>query len=206
MKSKMIVKGEVTVAGVYEMATKDGVILYNGSALEVNDALSRHLYSLKRGYYMETNKRPLQEAYDREDLVFYVIHVSAHNDEVRNMTEQQKEDLQKALGVLEQFNIRLNKDTVCNSHMSVTKHSSNKNKMSTYKRRMANRGTLNPNTKYSELIIAEILWLKLNGYKPSEIVEYYKDINQKYISSIGITKWIHLEPIKPDFIEDKKIS
>lgn len=208
MKSKMLIKGEINVAGVYEMATKDGIILYNGSALEVNDALSRHLYNLKRGYYMDTNKRPLQEAYDREDLVFYVIHKSAYNDEVRNMTTKQKEDLQKALGVIEQLNIALNKKTVCNCQKSVLKHSSNKDEYSTIRRHNSNVGNKNPHVKYDEKLIAEILWLKENGYKPKQIEKIYSDygIKSSYIAAIGIWKWAELEPIKPDFIKEKEIE
>lgn len=205
MKSKLIVKGEINVAGVYEMATKDGVVLYDGSAIEVNDALSRHLYNFKRGYYMDTNKRPLQEAYDREDLVFYVIHKSAHNDEVRNMTTQQREDLQKALGVIEQLNIELNKDTICNKMKKVSKFTTSPNKLTTYKRRNANLGSKNPNNRFDEKMISEVLWLKLNGYKPKDIERLIKDnynidIRSSYISAIGVQKWIYLKEIKPDFV------
>ncbi|MBN1071527.1 hypothetical protein DVV81_10160 [Clostridium botulinum] len=208
-ENKMIVEGNIYVAGVYEMATKKGTPLYNGSALECNDALSRHLYNLKRGYYMDTNKRILQLAYDREDLVFKVIHKSAFADEVRNMTMQQKEDLQKALSVIEQFNIELNKATVCNKQRTVTKHSSSPNKLTTYKRRQANTGVNNPNNKYDSELIANILYLKEKGLKPKKIVELLLehdiDIKSSYISQIGVKKWIYLESKKPNWYNESEV-
>mgnify|MGYP001226933805 CR=1 FL=1 len=202
MKSKMEVKGEIKVAGVYQMATRAGKVLYVGSSIEIGNALTRHNYNLKRGKYADTNKRVLQEAYDRDDLIFEVIHKSAFNNEVRNMNIDQKENLQLALGVLEEFYINLNKETICNQQKTVHMRSSNKDKYSTIKRSKANLGSKNPNVKYSEKILAEILWMKLYGYKPRKIAEFYKDIPQNYISCIGITKWIFLEPSRPDFIEE----
>ncbi|UZP04862.1 hypothetical protein JW813_07595 [Clostridium botulinum] len=208
-ENKMIVEENIYVAGVYEMATREGTPLYNGSALECNDALSRHLYNLKRGYYMDTNKRILQLAYDREDLVFKVIHKSAFADEVRNMTMQQKEGLQKALSVIEQFNIELNKATVCNKQRKVTKHSSSPNKLTTYKRRQANTGVNNPNNKYDSELIANILYLKEKGLKPKKIVELLLehdiDIKSSYISQIGVKKWIYLESKKPTWYNESEV-
>lgn len=206
MKNKMEVRGNIYCAGVYEMYTKEGIILYVGSGIECNDALSRHLYNLKRGLYFNTNKRTLQEAYDRNDLIFEVIHESAKAEDVRSMEMQEKEDLQKALSVLEEFNIKLNINTVCNKQKSVTKHSSTKNKLTTYKRRLINTGTNNPNSKYDEVIIAEILYFKLMGYKPKEIEsligEHYKiNIKKSYISALGVQKWIYLEPKKPKWFD-----
>lgn len=207
MINKMVVKGETNVAGVYEMATKAGVILYNGSAIEVGDALSRHLYNLKRGYYMNTNKRPLQEAFDRYDLVFYVIHKSAYNDEVRNMTVQQKEDLQKALGVIEQFNIELNKATVCNKIMKVTKFSTSPDNKTSWKRHEANRGMNNPNAKLDKKVIEWIAWFKENGYKPKAICEILEqqgiNVKNSYISRIKADRWIYIQSVKPSFIESE---
>lgn len=210
MLNKMKVIGDIYCAGVYQMATKSGMILYVGSAIEVNDALSRHLFNLKRGYYINSNKRPLQEAYDREDIIFSVIHVSAHNDEVRNMTIEQKENLQKALGVIEQFNIELNKDSVCNKMSKVSKWSTSPSYETTLKRRQANLGKNNPNAKYDETLISNILFLKEKGLKPKEIVEMLleHDINvrQGYISQIGVEKWIYLKSQKPDWYKEVYVN
>lgn len=204
MLNKMKVIGDIYCAGVYQMTTKSGVILYVGSAIEVNDALSRHLYSLKRGYHMNTNKRPLQEAYDREDIIFSIIHTSAHSDEVRNMTIEQKEDLQKALGVLEQFNIQLNKETVCNKMSKVSKWSTSPSFETTLKRRQANTGINNPHCKYDEELVQNIIWLKDNGYNAKEIIEILLEqdikMSKNYVYLIGKTKWKHLEGVKPEFI------
>lgn len=206
MINKMIIKGETNVAGVYQMETLAGIPLYIGSSVECGDALSRHVYNLKRNKYMDTNKRPLQLAFDREDLVFRVIHVSAFNDEVRSMTTQQKEDLQKALGVIEQFNIELNKETVCNKVMKVTKFSTSPNNKTSWKRHDANRGSKNPNNKHDVELIANILYLKEQGIKPKQIVEMLleHDINIKnsYISRIGVDRWIYLQSKKPSWFEE----
>lgn len=208
MKSKMIVEGNIYVAGVYAMCTRDGIILYVGSGIECNDCLSRHNYSLKRGLYTDKNKRPLQEAYDREDLIFKIIKISEFSKDVRNMTIEERKDLQKVLGVLEKFYIDLYKETICNKQRTVTKTSSSPNKMTTYKRRQANTGSNNPHAKYSEVIIAEILYFKLMGYKPKQIMkliegQYGIEIGNSYISAIGVQKWIHLEAKKPEWFESE---
>lgn len=204
MKNKIKVIGNIYCAGVYGMRCKDSKnYLYIGSAIEINDALSRHLYNLKRGLYT-TNKAVLQKYYDMGELVFEIIKESCH-DKISEMTFEQKESLQEALSVLEEFYIELYKETVCNTQRRVTKHSSNKDEFSTIKRSRSNTGSRNPNCRHDERIIAEILWLKINGYKPREIEKYYKGIIKKnYISAIGVQKWIHLEPIKPDFIKNKE--
>lgn len=207
MVNKMIIKSETNVAGVYQMETLAGVPLYNGSSIEIGDALSRHLYNLKRGKYMNTNKRPLQLAYDREDLVFKVIHVSAFNDEIRNMTTQQKEDLQKALGVIEQFNIELNKKTVCNKVMKVTKFSTSPSNKTSWKRHESNRGSKNPNSKYDTQVIANILYLKEQGLKPKKIMELLLEndinINSNYISRIGADRWMYIESKCPSWFSNE---
>ncbi|MBS5824629.1 MAG: hypothetical protein KID00_12410 [Clostridium argentinense] len=47
-------------------------------------------------------------------------------------------------------------------------------------------------------MMAEILWLKQNGYKSKEISNiiednYKIDVKKTYISSIGVYKWIHID-------------
>lgn len=202
MENKMIIKGNIYCAGVYGIRRKDSEsYLYIGSSLEINDALSRHLYFLKRGLYANTNKAILQKYYDMGELTFEVVKESCH-DKISEMSIKQKENLHKALSVLEKMYIDLYKDSICNKQMSVKKHSSNKNGITRFKRRKANLGNNNPNSKYNSEIIAEILWLKMNGYKAKEIEKMYEDIGIKanYIYLIGVQKWIHLEPVKPDFI------
>lgn len=207
MKNKLIIKGNVYVAGVYclKNVETDEVLLV-GSGIECNDRLSWYIYNFKRYLFEGTNKEPLQDIYDRESLCFEILHESVHSKKVKNMTDKEKEALQKVLGTLEMMYIDLYKDTILNVHMSVTKHSSNKNKLTSYKRSYSNRGSKNPNCRYDERIVAEILWLKLNGYKKKEIAEQYKDVNEDYIPQLGFKKWVHLEPVKPDWVEDKKIS
>lgn len=208
MNNKMKVIGNIYCAGVYGMRCKSSEedYLYVGSSIECNDAMSRHLYFLKRGLYEDTNKAILQKEYDNNNLVFEVIKTSCF-DKVNEMGIKQKDNLQKELSVLEKFYIDLYKKTVCNKQKSVTKHSSNKNTITRYKRRQSNTGSKNPNNKYNEKIIAEILWLKINGYKAKEIEQIYKAVGIKanYITCIGLTKWIHLEPRKPSFIGNKAI-
>lgn len=204
MKNKMCVEGNIYCAGVYGIRRKDEeTYLYIGSSIECNDSMSRHLHYLKRGLYEDTNKFILQKAYDNYELVFEIIKTSCFT-KVNEMTKLEKENLQKELSVLEQFYIGLHKDTICNLHKKVTKHSSNRNIITRNKRRKANLGNRNPNNKYSERLIAEILWLKNNGYKAKDIEEKYKKIGirSNYILSIGLTKWTHLEPIKPEWYKE----
>ncbi|KNY26344.1 hypothetical protein [Pseudobacteroides cellulosolvens] len=202
MNDKMKVVGNIYCAGVYGMRLKGSQeYIYVGSAIEINDALSRHNYYLKRGLYNNTNKQILQYYFDLEELIFEVIHESEHK-KVKEMSFQEKENLHKALSVLEKFYIEMYRSSCCNTQNEVSKHSSNKDMSTTIKRQKVNSGSNNPNSKYKNKIIAEILWLKINGYKPKQIAEFYKDVNKGYISQIGITKWIHLEPIKPEFVED----
>lgn len=207
MKSKMEVQGNIYQAGVYGIKTRDEKILYVGSSIEINDALSRHLYNLKRGNYNDTNKRILQDSYDRGDLIFFIIRESALNSEIGNMSIKEKEAVQESLSVLEQFYINLYKDTVCNKHKRVTKSSSNHDKETTMKRRQANSGNKNPNSKYDETMIAEILWFKENNYKCKdieEIIEKHYNIKVKstYIWNLGVHKWINLESKKPEWLND----
>lgn len=197
-KKNIEVVGNIYGAGVYCFATEDNEVLYVGSSLEINDALSRHLFHLKKNNYYDSNKRPLQLAYDREDLVFCVLDFSAESDYIRMCSKADKEEMQNYLSILEEYYIDLYEETVCNFQKTVTKHSSNKNKVTSYKRRMSNIAENNPNCKYSEDIIANILWLKINGYKPKEIAKIMSkigvDIKNSYISQIGTVKWIFTEP------------
>lgn len=202
MKNKMIVEGNIYVAGVYTMSTQNKVI-YIGSSLECNDALSRHVYNCKRGYYTDSNKKELQLAYDRGDLTFKVIKESASSGQVKNMNNAEKENLQESLSMLEQFYIGVFKDTVCNKQMFVRKHSSNKDKNTTLLRREANLGINNPRAKADEKMIANILFLKECGLKPREIVSLLAKqgigVKNTYISRIGLDRWIHIKSECPEW-------
>ncbi len=203
MRNKMKeVKGNIYGLGIYGLKANDKM-LYIGSG-QMNDRMSSHLYFLKRDLYKDTNKEILQDYYNMGELEFEVLHFSEHNSEYENMSVQQKESLQEALGTLEQLYINLYKDTICNKQKTVKKHSSNKNKSTTFRRRRANMGANNPNRKYDENLIAEILWLKENGYKPKQVEIMLEkkgvDISNTYISALGVKKWIHLEPKKPNWI------
>jgi len=206
MKSKMEVKGNIYTYGIYGMKVKGTEeYLYIGSG-EINDCLSRHLHNLKRGLYETTNKIILQRKYDMDVLEFEVIHESEQKENYKIMTPEEKEQLSVAMSVLEQFYINLYKHTVCNVQKTVTRHSSNKDGFSTMRRSKSNTGANNPNCKYSEQMIREILWLKMNGYKAKQIEEMYVNIKANYINMIGIKKWIHLEPIKPNFINETYVQ
>lgn len=197
-KKNLEIVGNIYGAGVYCFATEDNEVLYVGSSLEINDALSRHLFHLKKSNYYDSNKRALQLAYDREDLVFCVLNFSADNEYIRNCSKADKAEMQNYLGILEEYYIDYYEETVCNLQKYVTKHSSNRSKVTSYKRRMSNVGENNPACKYSEDIIANILWLKINGYKAKEIAKIMSkigvDIKDNYINNIGTTRWIFTEP------------
>lgn len=205
MKNKMVVVGDIYVAGVYAMKDAEGIVKYIGSGLNCNDRLSSHLYFLNRNLYSGTNKQELQDIYDRGELTFEIIKISESNSEVFNMTSEKKKALQEALSVLESFYIELYKDTICNKQKSVKKHSSNRDELSTLKRRKANIGTKNPNCKNDVLLIANIIWLKNNGYENREIEALINGVIKKeYISQLGKGKWNHIKPVKPEWID--KIS
>ena len=211
MKNLMKVNGEIKTAGVYAMYTEangEKKYLYIGSALECNDALSRHLYYLKRGFYNNTNKAILQKYYDLQELNFEVIHKSELNSKLSDMSLKEKENVHYSLSVLEKMYIDLFKDTICNKQRKVTKHSSNKNKMSTYRRRKSNLGSKNPNSKYEEKMIREIIWLKENTSLKNKSIKKIIDnhwnvtIGESYIANIAKTKWIHLTELKPSWYEE----
>lgn len=200
------VEGNINGMGIYCFKDINGKILYVGSGM-MNDRLQTHLYNLKRGLYENSNKKVLQHTYNCGNLIFEVLHFSKNNTTYLNGTNEERKAIQESLEILEQFYVNLYKDTICNLHKKITKTSSSPNRLITYKRRKANLGSKNPNAKYNEKMIAEILWLKQNDYRPKEISKiiednYKIDIKKTYISSIGVQKWIHLEPSKPDFIKD----
>lgn len=198
------VNGNIYGLGVYCFKDEEK-ILYVGSGM-MNDRLQSHLYNLKRGLYENTNKDILQNKYNIGELSFEVLHFSENNSEYINGTDAKRKAIQKSLEVLEQFYVNMYKDTICNKVINIKKHSSNTNALTTIKRRNANLGQLNPHNKYSEDLIAEILWLKMNGYKPREIEVFYEGIKANYIGAIGVSKWVHMQPKKPKYIKNKEVN
>lgn len=179
------VANEINKMGAYVLETIDTEeILYIGSSQEVNDAKDRHLYKLKNGFYTGKKQR-LTDEYNKDNLQIRVVFTCFDNDE---------------LAIIEEQLIGCQYNYLCNVQRSVKRHSSNKDRTSTLKRHIANVGDNNPNCKYDKKIMAEIIWCKLNGYKPKQLAEIYKDIPKEYISQIGVYKWVGLEPIKPDWI------
>lgn len=194
------VVGNIYGAGVYCIKSMDGKILYIGSSWDMADAKQRHDHYLARNQYMFTKKGKLmkksvlQFEYNEKGLIFEVL------IDGNGMCDSE-------LGELEQSLIKQYKNLICNTQKSVTRHSSNGNTISTYRRKKSNLGNNNPNCKIKDTrIISEIIWLKMNGYKPREIAKFYDDIKANYISLIGVTRWIHIMPIKPEFITVEKIS
>lgn len=206
MRNKMKVVGNIQVAGIYVMKDADGIVRYVGSGISCADRLSSHLYFLKRNLYTGTNKQILQDIYDREELTFEIIKISASNNDVATMSSSEKICLQKALSVLEEFYIGMYKDTISNSQMKVTKFSTSPTKITTELRRNKNKGSKNPNNKVSEKLVSEILYLKNAGLKPKAIVELLEsqgiEVSSGYISPLGVTRWIHMEPKKPKYYEE----
>ena len=201
MKNKIKnIEGNIYGMGIYCFKTSDGKVLYVGSGM-MNDRFSNHLYHLKRDLY-KTNKAEIQKYYDMEELIFEVLHFAEANKCYIKMSIKEKENLQIALSTLEMFYIDMFKDTICNKATTVNKKSSNRDEFSTIKRIKANSGSNNPMSCYSSLMISNILWMKQNGYKAKQIEKYYVYISANYIGSLGVTKWINAEPIKPMFIDD----
>lgn len=201
------VKGNIYGMGVYCFKVDDK-ILYVGSGM-LNDRLQAHLYNLKRGFYEDTNKAILQKEYNNGNLVFEVLKFSENNSIYLNGSKEEREAIQKSLEVLEQFYVNLYKDTICNKMMSIKKSSSSKDNKTSWKRRIANKGSNNPNNKYDTELIANILWLKEHGIKPKKIMEILleRDINigNSYISQLGVQKWVYMQSKKPEWFESEVI-
>lgn len=184
MNSEIKVIGDIYCAGVYGFKkVSDGEFVYIGSSLEINDAKSRHLYYLRRGLYANTNKSILQNEYDKSNLILEVIKESCH-DKGDYISAEQKDNLHKALSVLEKFYIDLYKTQICNSQKDVTKHSSNKDINTSVKRREKNNGNKNPNCKTNIKIINAIKTDLKNGMKVKKVAEKYEK-SKGYISAIN---------------------
>lgn len=201
--------GSIYGMGVYCFKNLDGNILYVGSGM-LNDRLQTHVYNLKRGLYEGTNKEILQKQYNLGNLSFEVLHFSENNTTYLNGTDKERKAIQDSLEVLEQFYYDLYKDTCCNVITKIHKRSTSPNKEVTLKRRMANAKGSNPNNRYDEELVANILYLKEQGLKPKKIVELLIkqdiDVNKGYISQLGINKWIGLESKCPEWYEKDKIA
>lgn len=212
----MVEKGiNICVAGVYAIKSKsDNKVRYIGSAVECNDAYSRHASNLKFGKYYRTNKEILERYFYNDDLIFTILRESASNNEIKLMDKKQKDDLQIALSRLEMFYINLYanmKDScICNAQFKVTKSSSNKNKFSTYKRSQANQSINNPrySGKLSEEIVSYILFFKQLGYKNRHIVKILEDngiefkMDTNYISRLGVDRYVAIKAIKPEWFNE----
>lgn len=198
-------EGNIYCAGVYAFKTKDSdEIIYVGSALEINNAFSRHLHNLKNNKYASTNKLELQEEYNNNNLVFCVIKKSVFSKRLKYMSKEDKINIQKELSVLEQFYINLYKDTVCNKQKTVHKRLSSVTKKENRRRSQVKKGENNCNCKYKEEMIANIIYLKENNYKRKDIKKlidknYGVDINEDYISRFGKDRWVDVKAKKPNF-------
>lgn len=143
---KLIVEGNICVAGVYGIYTKfrNGrrEYLYIGSAKECNDARSRHQSMLRYERYAETNKEVLQKYWD-SDMKLYVSVI----EEVSNYDDRIE---------AENYYIEKYKDTICNGEDIAKARTTKTTEAETMKRRAANRGSKNPNAKLNESQVLEI--------------------------------------------------
>lgn len=195
------VKGNIYGLGVYCLRD-DKEVLYVGSGM-MNDRLQSHLYMLKRGKYEGTNKDILQRKYNIGELSFEVLHFSENNSMYLNGTDEERKAIQQSLEVLEQFYYNIYKETVCNKISKIRKFSTSPDSSTSWKRRIANKGSKNPNSKYDSELIANILYLKEQGLKPKQIIELLLendiDVNKSYISRIGVDRWIYVQSKRPSW-------
>lgn len=69
----------------------------------------------------------------------------------------------------------------------------------------AQAGQNNPRARLKDEDVMEILWLRENGYKTSEIAEIY-NINKNYVCGIGKRRWQHVNKmIKPEWAEIREV-
>lgn len=151
-------RGKINVTGVYGIKDYRGKILYIGSSKECNDAYSRHKHNLINGEYFETNKHALQELFNREDLIFYVIK-ECHEDELT------KEETKY---------IKLHSKTIVNKDKRGKRRKSKSTEKETERRSKVNAGENNPhNTKLSEFDVKEIKMLLKKGMAQKDLAEQY---------------------------------
>lgn len=187
MKKEILVNGnksDIYNAGVYCLKEIDtDKVLYVGSSKEMNDAKTRHTNKCKYNKYNNKSKQPIQNAWNNNNIALEVLKISASSPDVKNANSKQEEALREALSRLEMFYIDLFKP-VCNVQTRVTHSSSNKDESSTYKRKLANSGEMNPNcSKFTEQQIREIKAMLRDEVPYQEIAEKF-NTTYGYISHI----------------------
>ncbi|KEH88975.1 hypothetical protein Z967_11970 [Clostridium novyi A str. 4540] len=161
-------QGKINVCGVYGIKNTQGKILYIGSSKECNDAYSRHKANLINGNYFETNKHKLQELFNTQDLLFYVIKECKEDELVKEETKY----------------IKLHNKTIVNADRKGKRRKSKPTKEETLKRRKANLGEKNPhNTKLSEDQVREIKMLLRKGIRQTSLADEY-DVSPTLIWNI----------------------
>ncbi|EPY2275471.1 GIY-YIG nuclease family protein [Clostridium sporogenes] len=193
---KIKVQGNINGLGVYGFIDDTGKVLYVGSGM-MNDRKQNHEYHLKKGNYKYNNKNILQEEYEKNNLIFKVLHFSINNSTYVNGTNKERQEIQKSLEVLEQFYYNLYKDTCCNEKGKIRKYSTSPTLETTYKRKKINEGIKNPNCKYDIETIIEIKEMINMGLSDTEI-SIKTSINRNYISQIRTRrKWssVNILPI-----------
>ncbi|MHB7978954.1 nuclease [Clostridium sporogenes] len=194
--SKIKTEGNIYGMGVYGFTDHTDKVLYIGSGM-MNDRKQNHEYHLKRENYKNNNKKILQQEYKKDNLTFQVLYFSVDNSTYLNATDEERQEMQKNLEGKEQFYYNLYKDTCCNQIKKIHKWTTSPNEKSTEKRRRANAGTKNPNSKYDIEQIIEIKQMIGMGLNNTEISKK-TGINRNYISQIRTgQKWssVNILPI-----------
>lgn len=186
--------GNCKGSGVYQIEkANDGAVMYYGSSFDLADAKNRHASNLRRGVYYNTNKEAMEHEFFEDNLIFRVVKNESDNDKMA-----------KAEGDL--IN---DSDTCCNAVYKITRSvTSNKNKISTWKRKKANMNDNNPRAIISLQQACEILWLKMNTkLKHREIANIYGGISTNLVSRVGTYRWLFIDAIKPDwYIKKSEIT
>lgn len=189
-KVEIKIKGlYVNYSGVYGI--KDNVSnqwLYVGAGKEMNNRFSTHISTLLSGKHR--NKK-LQEHFINVNGDITIV-VLEYGTNLKELEEKWMEEL---------------KPLYSDPSRTGLGFFQSKNPESTRKRRAANLGSNNPNSKYDSKDIASIIWLKHNGYRNCDIAKMYKHIgiSENYISCLGVTKQVHIKSIKPEFISENDI-
>lgn len=181
-------------SGIYCLVDlKTETIIFIGATLKFSGALSSLKHSLKNNKFLGTRRNIIQEAYNNKKLMFYVI-------------EQIPKENVDLMQVNYEMYVALNKNTVCNYFKRTTMFSSNGNPDTHDKRHKNALGANNPNCKFSEEKVTEILWLKEHtNLSFTKIAEMY-DTTQPNVSRIGVSAWLHLSPKKPKWFKDREVK
>lgn len=178
---------EMNKCGIYGLIDKENDYIYLGQSADISRRWSNHGSYLKKN---EHRYKEIQNAYNKGVLGWTIL----------------EECLEEELADREDWWF---KNAPKMGYIVVNKQKFGKKEhrvKDTSLMQKAQTGSNNPNCRYDEELIQNVIWMKDNGYSAKEIIEILLEhdieMNKNYVYLIGKTKWKHLEGVKPEFIEE----